>query len=171
MMLQLLTWLETSRFSEWLVQSDTIWAYPTVLTFHTVGLALLVGASAALDLRLLGFGRKLPIESLANVFPIVWIGFWINAVSGAMLFAADATTKRTLPIFQIKLGLIALGVINILLIKRVVFGTRGSRGTRGFRLQPEGHAPVVTLPAKLLAATSLVIWMIAIAAGRYMAYA
>lgn len=156
MMLQLLTWLETSRFSEWLVQSDTIWAYPTVLTFHTVGLALLVGASAALDLRLLGFGRKLPIESLANVFPIVWIGFWINAISGAMLFAADATTKGTLPIFQIKLGLIALGVINILLIKRVVFGK---------------GAPVVTLPAKLLAATSLVIWMIAIAAGRYMAYA
>ena len=165
MMLQLLTWLETSRFSEWLVQSDTIWAYPTVLTLHTVGLALLVGANTALDLRLLGFGKKLPIASLANTFPIMWIGFWINAVSGAMLFAADATTKGTLPIFQLKLGLIVLGVVNIWLIKRTVFGARG------FRLQPEGNAPVVTWPAKLLAATSLVIWMVAIAAGRYMAYA
>ena len=168
-MLQFFTWLEGTSFSTWLVQSDTIWAYPTVLTLHTVGLALLVGANCALDLRLLGFGKKMPLSAMTNTFPIMWVGFWVNAVSGAMLFAADATTKGMLTIFQIKLGLIALGVINILLIKRVVFGKGGSPNERSFRLQPEDR--IVSLPAKLLAVTSLAIWMVAIAAGRYMAYA
>lgn len=158
MMLQLFTWLEGTRFSTWLVQSDTVWAYPTVLTLHTVGLALLVGANTALDLRLLGFGRKMPLSAMTNTFPIMWIGFWINAVSGAMLFAADATTKGMLTIFQIKLGLIALGVINIWLIRRAVYAKNPTE-------------PVASVPAKLLAATSLLIWMTAIAAGRYMAYA
>ena len=157
MLLQALTWLEATRFSTWLVGSDTIWAYPTILTLHTVGLALLVGTSAALDLRLLGFGRRLPIASMASTFRIMWIGFWINAVSGAMLFAADATTKGTTTIFQIKLGLIVLGVINIFLIKRVVFGR-----------DPE--TPVVGRRAQFLAVSSLAVWMIAIALGRFMAY-
>ena len=154
MLLQFLTWLEGTRFSLWLVQSDTIWAYPTVLTLHTVGLALLVGANTALDLRLLGFGRKIPIDALTMAFPVMWTGFWINAVSGAMLFAADATTKGSTTIFQMKLGLIFLGVINIWLIKRTAF---------------DGE-PRITSPAKVFAGTSLVIWMTAIALGRFMAY-
>src|SRR5688572_28594722 len=161
MMLQFLTWLEGTRFAMWLVQSDTIWAYPTVLTLHTVGLAMLVGASAAVDLRLLGFGRKLPVSALINSFPIMWTGFWINAISGVMLFAGDATTKGTTTIFQVKLGLIALGVINIFLIKRAVFG-RGFRfQPRGFRFQPRSFRhhpesePIVRWPAKMLAITSL----------------
>jgi hypothetical protein len=155
MLLQFLTSLEGSRFSLWLVQSDTIWAYPTVLTLHTVGLALLVGANTALDLRLLGFGRKLPLETLTVAFPVMWAGFWINAVSGAMLFAADATTKGSTTIFQLKLGLIVLGIINIWLLKRAAFGS---------------NLPTVTIPAKVLAGTSLLIWMIAITLGRFMAY-
>jgi hypothetical protein len=154
MMLQFLTWLEGTRFSLWLVQSDTIWAYPTVLTLDTVGLALLVGANTALDLRLLGFGRRIPIDALTMAFPVMWTGFWINAVSGAMLFAADATTKGSTTIFQLKLGLIALGVINIWLIKRAAFD----------------GVPRITLPAKVFAGTSLLIWMTAIALGRFMAY-
>jgi hypothetical protein len=32
-----------------------------ILTLHTVGLALLVGASTVLDLRLLGFAARLPL--------------------------------------------------------------------------------------------------------------
>ena len=38
-----LTWAEHTRVSEWILGSTSIWAYPTVLTLHTVGLAMLVG--------------------------------------------------------------------------------------------------------------------------------
>src|SRR5436190_7578162 len=113
--------LESSAFATWMRESNTIWAYPTVLTLHTVGLALLVGANTTLDLRLLGFGRRIPMSVLARSFRVMWIGFWINAVSGAMLFAADASTKGSTRLFAFKLGLVALGVVVIMAIKRVAF--------------------------------------------------
>ena len=91
-MQELFASIENSDFSTWLRESNTIWAYPMVLTLHTVGLALLVGANATLDLRLLGFGRRIPLSVMEQSFRVMWIGFWINAVSGVLLFAADATT-------------------------------------------------------------------------------
>ena len=41
--------LQDSAFSMWVVGSDTIWSFPTVLTLHTVGLAILVGAATIID--------------------------------------------------------------------------------------------------------------------------
>ena len=50
-MMELLTVLEDSAFSTWLRESTSLWAYPTILTLHTVGLAVLVGLNATVDLR------------------------------------------------------------------------------------------------------------------------
>ena len=86
-MTDMLTALENSSFSEWLLGSPSLWAYPTVLTLHTLGLGVLVGANWALDLRLLGVAPGIPLRALEKLFRWMWIGFWINAVSGVMLFA------------------------------------------------------------------------------------
>ena len=147
--------LESSGFSTWIRESNSIWGYPLILTMHTVGLALLVGANTVLDLRLLGFGTRLPLEELSRSFRIMWIGFWINAVSGALLFAADATTKGTTTVFFAKLGLIVVGVATIPMIRRAIF---------------RNGAGAVTPGARRLAVVSLIVWVAAIAAGRLMAY-
>jgi len=42
--------------------------------FHTFGLALLVGANAVVDLRLLGVARAIPLAPLKRLFRIMWIG-------------------------------------------------------------------------------------------------
>jgi hypothetical protein len=149
--------LESSSIATWLRESNTIWAYPMVLTLHTVGLALLVGANTTLDLRLLGFGRSIPLAVMARSFRVMWIGFWINAVSGALLFVADATTKGSTRLFAMKLGLVVLGVVVIMATRRVAFGK-------------DAEGATVSGLAKGLAALSLVIWVAAIAAGRLMAY-
>ena len=149
--------LESSSIATWLRESNTIWAYPMVLTLHTLGLALLVGANTTLDLRLLGFGRSIPMAVMERSFRVMWIGFWINAASGALLFAADATTKGSTRLFAMKLGLVVLGVVVIMATRRVAFG-KDADGTS------------VSGLAKGLAALSLVIWVAAIAAGRLMAY-
>src|SRR6185369_13109516 len=120
-MTQWLATLEATAFATWLRESSTIWAYPAVLTLHTVGLGLLVGANWILDLRLLGLFARIPLAELSKSFRIMWIGFWVNAISGAMLFAADATTKGSTMLFMGKLGFVALGVVIIMLIKRRVF--------------------------------------------------
>ena len=156
-MLQFFTSLESSTFATWLRESNTIWAYPMVLTLHTVGLALLVGASMALDLRLLGFAPRIPVATLSKSFRVMWFGFWLNLVSGLMLFAADASTKGTTRLFAFKLVLVAVGVGSVLLIERVVFGGDPERAS-------------TTWPARTLAAVSLVVWVAAITAGRFMAY-
>lgn len=141
----------------WLLGSNSIWAYPTVLTLHTFGMMVLVGACAVLDLRLLGFGRGIPLDSMQTLFRVMWGGFWLNLVTGSMLFAADATKRGTSTIFMVKLSLIALGVITIVLIKRDVYG--------------KSPVPVtVSGTAKLLAIASLLVWGAAITAGRLLAY-
>ena len=156
-MMDILTALESSAFSTWLKESPSIWAYPTVLTLHTLGLGVLVGANWAVDLRLLGFAPAVPLPALVRLFTAMWIGFWVNTISGVLLFAGDATTKGTTKLFMFKLGIIAVGVVVIILTRRSVYGDH-----------PE--SPQVTAWAKFLAATSLVLWIAAIAAGRFMAY-
>ena len=153
-------WLENSAIGVWTRESPSIWAYPTVLTLHTIGLGMLVGANAIIDLRLLGFAPRLPLPSLSPLYRFMWAGFAINAITGALLFAANATTKATQPIFYVKLALIAAALAITAAIRRAVARDRSSSH------QP---APAVLSPRRL-AVLSLVLWTGAIAAGRLMAY-
>jgi hypothetical protein len=155
--MDLLVSLENSGFASWLRESPSIWAYPAVLTLHTLGLGVLVGGNAVLDLRLLGFARAIPLKPLEKLFPAMWIGFWVNALSGVALFVADATTKGTTWVFMTKLGIIVAGVLLLVALRRTVYG----RGT---------SVALETRTSRLLAASSLVIWFLAIVTGRYMAY-
>ena len=156
-MMEWLVALEDTAFSVWLREATTVWAYPTVLTLHTLGLAILVGASTAVDLRVLGCGRQIPLAPMERFFPAMWIGFWINAISGVMLFAADASTKGATMLFVFKLGLVAAGVLLIVLLRRALYG-------------PGRDAVTVPYFAKVYAALSLLVWVSATATGRLMAY-
>jgi len=117
---------------------------------------LLAGASSALNLRLLGMAPRIPLASLRGLVPMMWVGFWINLISGSMLFVAEATTKGTAPMFVVKMGFVVVGVVTIRLISREVYGGR-----------PE---PVVTGAARNLAFVSMAAWVAAITAGRLLAY-
>ena len=70
-MMEFLNSLGASPFSTWLRESPSIWAYPAVLTLHTVGLGVLVGANWMVDLRVLGFARALPMSLFERAFPIM----------------------------------------------------------------------------------------------------
>ena len=145
-----LLWLQATAFSHWVRESPSILAYPTVLTAHTVGLGLLVGASVVLDLALLDCFPGTPLAPLERLYPIMWAGFGINAASGVALFVGDPVTKATQLIFYVKLLCIGLGVLCMVRIRRAVFVERGS--------------------GRALAAVSLGCWAAAIVAGRLMAY-
>ena len=156
-MMELFAALENSGFGTWLRESPSIWAYPAILTLHTLGLGVLVGGNAVLDLRLLGWGKAIPLEPLERLFPIMWAGFWVNAISGVALFVGDATTKGTTWVFMTKLVIIVVAVVMLVALRRTVYG--------------RGAAPAVETPAgRTLAVMSLVLWFLAIVTGRYMAY-
>lgn len=153
-----LAWLESLSVATWTRESGSIWAYPTILTLHTAGLSVVVGASAVMDLRLLGFAPGIPLRSLEPLFRLIWSAFAVNAASGILLFLADATVKGTQPVFYVKLAFIGCALWNVSAIRSTFFRSPGS-------------PPVdVVLRGRRLAGWSLFLWSAAITAGRLMAY-
>lgn len=149
--------IEQSALATWVRESGSIWSYPTILTLHTLGLGVLVGANAILDLRLLGWGRRIPLADLDGLFTPMWAGFAVNAATGLLLLAADATTKSVQTVFYVKLAFIVLAIVVMTRVKATVFGGGRDR-------------VAVTPTARALAIASLVLWTGAITAGRFMAY-
>src|SRR6516225_2897779 len=88
-----LTAIEQSGFCTWVRESGSMWAYPLILFLHTVGLGFVVGTCMVVDLRLLGYAPRIPLKPIERFFPYLWAGFWISAISGTILLAADATTN------------------------------------------------------------------------------
>jgi hypothetical protein len=151
--------LEHSAFGTWVREAPTLWAYPTVLFLHTVGLAFLVGINVAIDMRILGVARSMPLAPMKKLFPWMWAGFWVNAASGVALLIADATTKLANPVFAVKMAFITLGVVNMAWYK-----------TRLFRDPAELERNPASPRAKWIAIVSLVLWLCATTAGRLMGY-
>src|SRR6516164_247673 len=89
-----LAFVERSALAEWVRGSESLLAFPGIITVHAIGMAFLAGGSTAIDLRILG------------VAP----GVSLNAISGTLLLIAYPTKALTNPLFYVKLGLIALGV-------------------------------------------------------------
>src|SRR5437899_3240523 len=110
--------LENSGFGTWVRESSSLWAYPAILFMHTVGLGFLVGLNAAIDLRILGFARRLPLAPMESFYKIMWAAFWVNAISGTLLLMADATTKLTNRVFYIKMTFVFLAVVNMVWDRR-----------------------------------------------------
>lgn len=154
----ILFWIELTRIGTFVRESPSLLAYPTVLFMHTIGLAVLVGVSAVVDLRLLGFARHMPVKPLGRLFRIMWFGFWINAASGILLLMADASTKLINPVFFIKMFFIATAVGIIWRMNRIVFQNK------------DFNYDAIPTSVKILAGASLLCWVSATISGRLMAY-
>jgi hypothetical protein len=153
-----LNWIEATGISIWVRESGSIWSYPMLITIHAYGMAMLVGLTAVIDLRVLGFGRRVPVQPLHGLLPFIRVGFVLSLVSGIALTLGDAATMLIAPLFYIKMALIGLAIAVGLLLERRVFRQR----------KPSSHPQPPN--AKALAACSLALWLAAITAGRLTAY-
>jgi len=154
------TWLsaiERSPLATWVREDNSIFAYPGILFLHTAALAVVVGLSAVIDLRLLGVARRMPVAPLERFFPIIWTAFVVDAITGTLLLAADATTKLTSPVFSVKMACVAGAAVVTAALRRAVFRA------------PTAES-LTTRKRTWLAVASLALWVGATAAGRLMAY-
>ena len=153
-----MAWIEATALATWVRESPSLWAYPTVLTLHTVGLGIVVGASTVVDLRLLGYARRIRLASLVPLFRLMVVAFALNLATGILLFMADATTKSKQPVFFVKLLLIFAALWCTMRVRQVVAADHGRWDE--------------TVPARAhrLAWFTLLLWAGAITAGRLMAY-
>lgn len=149
--------LQDSAFTDWFLGSESIWTYPTVLTLHTVGMAILVGASVVIHLRALQVGAAIPFPRLRLLYRFIWTGFAINLLSGLVLFVTEAADRAADPVFYVKLGSIAIALWLGVAVKRRVIDRADA-------------PPVGAGVTRSLAVTALACWTVAIVAGRLMAY-
>ncbi|MCA0934263.1 hypothetical protein LCL85_01625 [Vibrio alginolyticus] len=148
------SWLEAlalTPVAQWVRFSR--WSYAVINTLHVFGIALLVGAIIPLDLKRIGLWQRITLEQLAHVLvPVAVSGFVIAVISGVLLFMAGPSDYFALSIFLFKLLCIALAVANA-----VNFHWRMGY-TVPFNQQ------------RLVGFVSLILWLCALVAGRFIAY-
>jgi hypothetical protein len=152
-----LLWLESTPLSVWMREEPSIWAFPFILSLHTIGLGFVAGINAVIALRILGVGGSMPIAELRRFLPVMWASFWLNAVSGVLLLIGYPTKALTNPVFYLKLLLIAGGVILARFFTTRVLVVDAGADVAAARMRP-------------LAWAALVCWAGSIVAGRLLAY-
>ena len=139
-------------------ESPSVWAFPMILTLHTAGMAVLVGASWLLDLRLLGISnRNSPLSGYRWVFPAIAAGLIVNLFTGVLLFIKNATTWGAAAPFFVKMLLVAVSVVLLLPIRKYTLASNGGNVEVGGNV-------------RLLAIASILAWTAAVTAGRMLAY-
>lgn len=154
----ILIWIETTWLSIWVRESISVFAFPSVLAMHTIGMGFVAGINGLIGLRILGVGRSVPLLELRRFLPVMWAGFWLNAASGVVLLIGYPTKAVTNPVFYLKLAFIAVAMVTLRSIQKLVFAN------------PKLDFGAIPAKGRYLAAASLFCWSGAIFAGRLLAY-
>lgn len=153
-----LEWIKYTQLGVFVRNSS--WAFPALQSLHFIGMTLLIGVVGAIDLRVLGVARGLPIHPLHRFLPLAFLGFGINLVTGVMFFSHDPYVYAFNVSFRVKMFLILLAGMNALWFRLGVFidVDKWGPGIEASRL------------AKIISALSIAIWIAVIVAGRYIAF-
>lgn len=157
--MNLFLWIEETSLADYVRVSA--YGYPAMITLHSLGLAIMVGLSVVLSLRVLGLFRGLPFSALQNLLRIAWVGFIVNSLSGSALFASQATTYVTDFEFLAKMTFVVLGAIFVGLLQGSI-----TANVRAGVTTASASSPAV----KLFAVGSILAWLGATITGRLIAY-
>jgi hypothetical protein len=149
-----LVWLEATGLAEWVRSGNA--GYPSMIALHALGMAIMVGLSLVLDLRVLGWFAGIPLQALQRFFGLAWLGFGINFLSGSALFSAQATSYIVDWVFMTKMALVLVGAVTAGILQPAVA-----------KAGPGGQ---LAGGAKAVAAFAIVVWIVAIVMGRLTAY-
>jgi hypothetical protein len=145
--------IEASQFGVFARGSS--WAYPVANLIHLLGLVLLMGGIGLVDLRLIGFFQALPLDPLARALtPLAVAGLSLMALSGPILFAADATALARSGTFTWKLVLILVALANAV----------------SFRWLRRGKSGEPDSVERMMALASIMLWLTVATLGRMIAY-
>jgi hypothetical protein len=151
--------LEGSAFAAGIRGST--WAYMVANVGHILSLFVFAGAIAVMDLRMTGaLAATSPQYILRTARTVAMCAFGGLAVTGFILFSAEASHVALNPVFQVKVALIALGLINIAWFEYRI-------APRVRRLKPLKPMPQ---EARVAGFVSLAIWFVVAACGRSIAY-
>lgn len=136
--------------------------FPWVEAVHVLGLTVVVGSIALVDLRLLGWASRdrAVRKVLADVLPCTWGAFAVAVATGSLLFSSNAVTYAHNSFFRVKLVLLALLGVNT-----IVFGRFTTRDIDAWN-----DAPRPPLRVRASGAFSLALWICVVICGRWVGF-
>jgi len=144
------------KFTKLMTANKYWWAF--MMDLHFIGLVMIVGAVGALDVRMLGFMKELPIASVHRLVPWALAGFGINVTTGVLAFIGMPAYYTYDIAFWIKIFAVLLLGLNA----AAFYLTDTFKAIE--HMGPGEDAPP---PAKIIAASSLLLWVGVITLGRY----
>ena len=150
--IEILRWFRDTAYGE--LVRDVYWLFSALEIVHFMALCVLFGAILFVDLRLLGFNKRIPIEVCLRFIPVALIAFVFSFASGLGFFCSAPLDYWPNPSFKLKLLLIVLAGTNALWFAIVERKPRS-----------EG-----TLAVRVSAGLSLAIWVTVIVLGRLLPY-
>lgn len=154
-----IAFLKSTALSTWV--SHSRWVWPIAETLHFMGLALLIGIIAPLDVRLMGFMKQVPIAALKKLVPWAVAGFATCLATGILFFVG--TPEQYIPneSWWLKVLFLAIAGLNMLLFET-------TQRSRALALAPGADTP----PAfKVIGGLSLVSWFMVLYWGRMLPFA
>jgi hypothetical protein len=142
--------------------SESVLAYPIVLSTHLTCIALFGGMILATDLRLLGltFKNLTITEVVTSLRPWKRVGGTIMIAMGLLLATCEAEKYAPNPFFWIKMVVLGLIGVHALIFRPIVYN----------KTEELDRAPVIPTKAKVAAILSLVLWTTMFTMGRLIAY-
>lgn len=157
--LEICQWLQSTDLA--LAVREGYWGYLVPQIVHLASMALFGGAVVAGDMRILGGIRKPSFPVFFDqLVAIKWVGFWLTAISGMLLFMSDATRFYKNPSFLVKTVLLLVIALNAWIFRAGVY--KNIAAWDAMKTVPRG--------AKIAAIVSLVLWIGVLAASRGIAF-
>jgi hypothetical protein len=152
------TWVHDSGISGWI--TGWRWLWPMCESIHFFGLALLVGVTGLLDLRLLGAMRSVPVAAIIDFMPWAILGFGLNLATGVTFFLGAPEQYVNNVAFYAKMLFIFVAGINAIYFQIMLF--------KKARLVRSGEqAPV---QARVVAVISITCWLAVMYWGRMLPF-
>lgn len=152
--------IEASSLATFVRESDT--AFPALESVHVIGIALVFGSIAVVDLRLLGIAshRSSARRLIRELLPYTWAAFVACVITGSLMFAANAITYAQNSVFLWKMGVLMLAGLNM-----VIFHLGAFRRIDEWDavLPPPGRARIAGF-------SSMALWIGVICLGRWIAF-
>jgi hypothetical protein len=144
------------KFANLMLINKYWWAF--MMDVHFIGLALLMGVVAVLDLRILGFAKQVPARPLLRLVPWGLAGFGLNVLTGVLAFIGMPNTYTYDVAFWLKI----LAILLLGLNAAAFYLTDVFQSVEGLKAGEDA-----TPFAKFIAATSFGLWFAVIVLGRY----
>jgi hypothetical protein len=150
--------LENTGISLFIRESDSLLSFPTILTAHAFGYCFIMATNAIVSARMLGFAASIPFKPLRRLFPVMWIGLIVTAITGLALVMAAAQKRVPNPILWFKMILLAVATPMMWKFQMKVFD------------DPSVNENNIPSSARTMAACQLALWILIMISGRLIPY-